>query len=222
MKVRPRNAKQTRNAILDAARRLFAERGITTVSIRDIAAAAGVSHGLIQQYFGTRENMVAAIIKREIDAVMSSNPPVQEGIEDVDLEQLRMVLKAGVERFRDFALLITRAELAGIEPEKMLDLAVPTPAMHLASTIAGMQVKYPLPGRPAMDPKLVSAYINAALFGFGAMAPWLLTSAGLEPEGYETRIDEIIDITLTLIEAACGAVPGTAAVRCSGFESPGC
>jgi AcrR family transcriptional regulator len=53
---------------------MFAERGITAVSIRTIADAAGISHGLVQQYFGTRENMVAEIIKHEIDVVMAAPP----------------------------------------------------------------------------------------------------------------------------------------------------
>jgi|GEM_PF-646568 len=204
MEKRPRDAERTKTAILDAARRLFAERGIKTVSIRDIAAAAGVSHGLIQQYFGTRESMVAGIIKREIDAVMSIPPPIPDGTDDVDLEYPRRMLRDGMKSFRDFALIIMRAELAGIEPEKMLDPALPTPAMHLASAIAGRRAKRPPHDLPAMDPRLVSAYINAALFGFGAMAPWLMTSVGLQPEEYEQRIDELVTITVNLIALASG------------------
>ncbi len=37
------------------------------MSYRDIAKAAGVSHGLVQQYFGTRQHMIAAIIQNEIE-----------------------------------------------------------------------------------------------------------------------------------------------------------
>jgi AcrR family transcriptional regulator len=41
--------------IRDAALRLFAERGIGPATIRDIAAAAGVSSGLVRHHFGSKE-----------------------------------------------------------------------------------------------------------------------------------------------------------------------
>ena len=199
MTTRPRNAQKTRARILDTARRLFAEQGID-VSLRVIATAAGVSHGLIQQYFGTREGMVGAIIKREIDAVMSA-PAGDLG----ELDRLRSMLREGSDAFRDFAAIIARAELAGVAPETMLDPAATTPAMHLASVISGLQAKCKHPATAALDPKLVSAYVNAALFAFATMAPWLMTSVGLRPSDYEKRKDEIADITVALIQLASGA-----------------
>ncbi|MEO3810666.1 helix-turn-helix domain-containing protein [Sphaerisporangium sp. B11E5] len=44
-----------RARIRDAALRLFAERGIDGASIRDIAAEAGVSSGLVRHHFGSKE-----------------------------------------------------------------------------------------------------------------------------------------------------------------------
>jgi AcrR family transcriptional regulator len=44
-----------RARIRDAAIRLFAERGIGTATIRDIAAEAGVSSGLVRHHFGSKE-----------------------------------------------------------------------------------------------------------------------------------------------------------------------
>lgn len=207
MTKRPRDAEKTKTVIIEATRRLFAERDIASVSIRDIATAAGVSHGLVQQYFGTREEMIAGIIKREIDTVMSAQPRPQDQETDADLEQIRTMLKVGMERFRDFALLITRAQLAGIEPEKMLDPNVPTPAMHLATAIANQQAKYGTHNGPKLDPKIVSIYVNAALFGFSAMAPWLMATVGQAPEDFEKRSNEFVDITLALIALACGDEP---------------
>lgn len=215
MIIRKRNAEQTRADILNAARRLFAELGITAVSIRTIADAAGISHGLVQQYFGTRENMVAEIIKHEIDVVMAAPPAVPSGTADVDLESMRQALRGGMERFRDFAVLITRAELAGVEPEKMLDPNIPTPAMKMAEVITNMQGECQPHDQPAMDPKIVSAYINAALFGFAAMTPWLMTSVGLAPEDYEKRFDEIAEITMKLIALAGGHARQTTDSLCS-------
>ncbi|MFC6081980.1 TetR/AcrR family transcriptional regulator [Sphaerisporangium aureirubrum] len=44
-----------RARIRDAALRLFADRGIDGASIRDIAAEAGVSSGLVRHHFGSKE-----------------------------------------------------------------------------------------------------------------------------------------------------------------------
>ncbi|HWD82550.1 MAG TPA: helix-turn-helix domain-containing protein [Kribbella sp.] len=49
-----------RARIRDAAIALFGERGIEGASIRDIAAAAGVSSGLVRHHFGSKESLRAA------------------------------------------------------------------------------------------------------------------------------------------------------------------
>ncbi|MGZ0148273.1 TetR/AcrR family transcriptional regulator [Kribbella sp. WER1] len=46
-----------RARIRDAAITLFGERGIEGASIRDIAAAAGVSSGLVRHHFGSKESL---------------------------------------------------------------------------------------------------------------------------------------------------------------------
>jgi len=46
-----------RARIRDAAIGLFAERGIAATTIRDIAAAAGVSSGLLRHHFGSKESL---------------------------------------------------------------------------------------------------------------------------------------------------------------------
>lgn len=193
---RTRDAERTKGAILAAARRLFAEQDFSAVSIRDVAAAAGVSHGLVQHHFGTRSDLVAAIIGQEV-AAFAADPwtpaPIAAG---ADRERLREELKARTASFTDFARLITRAELDGAEPEKFLDPDVPTPAQLLAEAIRGQQQR-PHPG--TLDPAMVAAYINAATFAFATLAPWLMTAVGLEPSDYETRLDEIVDISMLLI-----------------------
>lgn len=44
----------------DSALRLFAERGIEATTIRDVAAAAGVSGGLVRHHFGSKDDLRAA------------------------------------------------------------------------------------------------------------------------------------------------------------------
>lgn len=49
-------------AVLSSAADLFAERGPTATSIRDIAAHSHVNHGLIHRHFGTKDQLVGAVL----------------------------------------------------------------------------------------------------------------------------------------------------------------
>ena len=212
MAVRPRNSEKTKARILRAARRLFAERDIASVGIRDIASAAGFSHGLVQRYFGTREQMIAEIVRQEVERFTAAPAPSPNGGSTDELTVVREQLNEGYSRFQDYARFIMRAELAGIAPETMLSSDLPTPAMLLADVIRRLQ-EQARGEHPPLDPALVSAYANASLFAFGAMAPWLMASVGLDPEDYEARQGEIVDITVRLIALAAGVenketVPG--------------
>jgi AcrR family transcriptional regulator len=57
----------TREAILAAARKVFAERGYDGASIRAIATSAGVDPALVHHYFGTKEQLFTATLKAPIN-----------------------------------------------------------------------------------------------------------------------------------------------------------
>src|SRR4051794_3018203 len=61
---RIRDPEQTRAAVVDAAERLFSDRGFAATSMRDISAASGVSHPLIHHHFGSKEALYAAVKRR--------------------------------------------------------------------------------------------------------------------------------------------------------------
>lgn len=54
---RRRGSPDTRESILDAARRLFAEKGFDTTTVRAIATEADVDPAMIHHYFGTKEDL---------------------------------------------------------------------------------------------------------------------------------------------------------------------
>ncbi|MDT5348436.1 MAG: TetR/AcrR family transcriptional regulator, repressor for neighboring sulfatase [Mycobacterium sp.] len=58
----PTGREEVAAAILDAATDLFAERGPAAASIRDIAARSKVNHGLVFRHFGTKEQLVGAVL----------------------------------------------------------------------------------------------------------------------------------------------------------------
>lgn len=54
-------AEQTRQLLLQTALTLFAKRGITQTSLKDIAAASGLTHGALYWHFKNRTDLVAAL-----------------------------------------------------------------------------------------------------------------------------------------------------------------
>ncbi len=58
----PTGREEVAAAILEAATDLFAERGPAATSIRDIAARSNVNHGLVFRHFGTKEQLVGAVL----------------------------------------------------------------------------------------------------------------------------------------------------------------
>ena len=60
-KLRERQAQLTRDEILKAARRLFADRGYTRTSVRDVADAAGVSAQTVYDSIGSKQALVARL-----------------------------------------------------------------------------------------------------------------------------------------------------------------
>jgi TetR/AcrR family transcriptional regulator, repressor for neighboring sulfatase len=61
---RPRGRDEVVDAVLDAAERLFARSGFAAVSLRDIAADAGVTYSLINRHFGTKDTLLELLLDR--------------------------------------------------------------------------------------------------------------------------------------------------------------
>lgn len=62
--VKPRDADNTRQLLLSAARNRFARDGYSSTTVRDIASDAGVNVALINRYFTSKEGLFEACIER--------------------------------------------------------------------------------------------------------------------------------------------------------------
>jgi AcrR family transcriptional regulator len=60
------SAQDTKLKILDVAEKLFADLGIDAVSIRDITEAAGVNLAAVNYHFGSKEDLIFAVLERRI------------------------------------------------------------------------------------------------------------------------------------------------------------
>lgn len=64
-----RRDRSTRDRILDAAERLFAEHGFAGTSHRQITAAAGVNLAAVNYHFGSKEKLFLAAVLRRLEPV---------------------------------------------------------------------------------------------------------------------------------------------------------
>src|SRR6185437_5463173 len=93
------DAARNRVLLLDAARRLIAERGADAVSMDDIVAAAGVGKGTVFRRFGSRAGLMMVLLgedeSRLQQAFMFGPPPLGP-----DAPPLERLLAFGGERLR--------------------------------------------------------------------------------------------------------------------------
>jgi len=57
---------ETRARLLDAARRLFAERGFEDVTVREICREAGANLALVNYYFGDKLGLYLEVVNQAI------------------------------------------------------------------------------------------------------------------------------------------------------------
>src|SRR6187200_1749305 len=99
---RPRNAdgQRTRQAILDAALDLFAEKGFFGTSLRDVATAVGVRESALYNYFPSKDALFEALLLADQHSkVERLTSLAEERITDVRVFLEQLVLEA----FQSFA-----------------------------------------------------------------------------------------------------------------------
>jgi AcrR family transcriptional regulator len=97
MRVTAETKAATRRNILDAARRLFAERGFDSTTTRDVAAAAGIAAGTLFNYFPSKEAIVGSLAAEAMEEALADvKTDEAESLE----EALFAVIAAGLRRMK--------------------------------------------------------------------------------------------------------------------------
>ncbi|MEU6860750.1 helix-turn-helix domain-containing protein [Glycomyces sp. NPDC046736] len=110
------DAARNRAAILDAAAELFAEHGVESVSMDQVAEAAGVGKGTLFRRFGDKAGLAVALLdarERALqEAVLSGPPPLGPGAPEAER------LLAFADAYLDYALahlpLVRMSETASV------------------------------------------------------------------------------------------------------------
>jgi len=88
---RSRDAGRTRDLILRAGQKLFAQEGYTSTGIREIAAEAKVNSSLVTRYFGSKEGLLRASLEQLLQV-----DPITDGPRtDFGIRAVTMLLQAG-------------------------------------------------------------------------------------------------------------------------------
>lgn len=154
----PTGREEVAAAILEAATDLFAERGPAATSIRDIAARSNVNHGLVFRHFGTKEQLVGAVLDHlgaDLSALLGADAPAAVLESSLD-RQMRVMARTVLDGY----------------PAGQLQKRFP----NIATLLDGV--------RPLHDDevkaRLAVANALALQFGWRLFAPILRSATGIE------------------------------------------
>jgi len=154
----PKGRAEVGAAILEAATDLFAARGPAATSIRDIAARAGVNHGLVFRHFGTKEQLVGAVLDHlgaNLSALLETDTPAEVVQRSLD-RQMRVMARTVLDGY----------------PAGQLQKRFP----NIATLLDGVRPLYD----DEVKARLAVANALALQFGWRLFAPVLRSATGIE------------------------------------------
>lgn len=90
----PRAAEDTRTALLDAAGRLFAERGPETVSLAEINTAARQKNtAAVHYHFGNRDGLLEALLEPQMKAVDARRRQLLDALPAAESDAVRALVR---------------------------------------------------------------------------------------------------------------------------------
>jgi len=91
---------EKRRLILEASVRVFARKGYHTSRVGDIAEEAGIAHGLLYHYFGSKEEVLETVFRENWSQLIESFRRV-EASDEPPLEQLEGIAKILLRSWRN-------------------------------------------------------------------------------------------------------------------------
>jgi AcrR family transcriptional regulator len=115
---------ETREKILEAAKKIFSEHPYSTASLRMVGSAAGIDHPLISYYFPTKADLFEAVVEQIAATYYQANTTWFEGLGELSasrglslyLDRLIEFTSENPEALRILALNLVQPEASGIVP----------------------------------------------------------------------------------------------------------
>jgi AcrR family transcriptional regulator len=112
-------AEETRTRILDAALRLFRDRGFEQTTMREVAAEAGVATGGAYYYFRSKEELVMAFYLRTSDQAQEPFAAAIAANKDLK-KRIRAMIDLKFAQFAEHRELMVALLKAGVDPRDPL------------------------------------------------------------------------------------------------------
>ncbi len=112
-------AEETRDRILDAALRLFRERGFEQTTMRDVAAEAGVATGAAYYYYRSKEDLVMAFYLRTDEEAGETFAKIVSSSKELK-KRIRGMIDARFAQFAEHRSLLAALLKAGVDPRAPL------------------------------------------------------------------------------------------------------
>jgi AcrR family transcriptional regulator len=185
---RPRSgeSRDTRDAIVSAARAQFAESGFQGASVRSIAAAAGVDAGLIRHYFGDKAGLLVATMQLPVNPIELITPLFEQGPVDLGPKIVRTFLGAW-DPHRDVFAGLMRTTIATADQEP--------PALNLLRSVilAGLRSCVTGPDRDLRATLVMSELVGMAVLRYVvALEPLASTPASQVVDTYGPVLQALI------------------------------
>jgi len=195
-------SRSTREAVLDAAERLFAERGFELTSLTDVGAAAGVSRGTPGYFFGSKGELYRAVLERCFAEVRAA---VRSGRERAlaSGEPPATVLAGVVSEYFDFITanpnFVRLIEWEALTGGRTLE-AVPPHVEAAQEALAALSAEVALdPERPDEAAQLLLSVIGLCWFPL-VHSNTMLRALGIDattPDFLQARKRHVIDLVLS-------------------------
>jgi AcrR family transcriptional regulator len=117
---RDENKEKTKQAILAAALKLFAEKGFYDTSTRAISRKAGIAEGTLFNYFETKEDLALYFFEREMDDVVEWFEGNRRMKRAALPEKLFAIIQHSLERLEPYQEFIGAVYLRALAPSSKL------------------------------------------------------------------------------------------------------
>lgn len=182
-KNRPKGRDEVVLALIEAAAALFAERGVSGVSLREIAAQAGVNHGLIHRHFGTKENL-----RKKTQEYLAKNIRDDIGTPDNLIDMLARA-ETAVKKHPLFWKVMARSFLDGtVEGDVQSEFPFVRDFYEVVKAAQEQGLV-----RADLNPRYIVAGICAYGLGMRAFERYIMEAAGLSDEPVEKVLAEMRD-----------------------------
>jgi AcrR family transcriptional regulator len=190
--------------ILDAAQELFAKHGPAAVTVRQVAEKAGVTHALVHKYFGSKDDLIRAVVDR-VDVRRTATARSAESLRDAYQTALPAVMLQ-----RDHSMMLVRSAMAGTEYVSLAERIRTTGAMVALARKTAASGAHPSPPPRDIDPRVLVSAISAMILGWASVEDWVWPAAGLDPAEKDEVYRQLQEIVGYVADLAL--VPGTSSL----------